>query len=179
MKSKESSQSVERIILKWIDVAVLVWLLLIFVLAWHALETYALDGGSAKEFHVGLQFFTSNWPNWDGVFVRQSWPFACVVLFRILLAWGPLTGVILIFWRLKKQVNTMKYRDILKYRDRAIELRLLNLVDQHARESIRPLIHEAIQKAAKDWENEYVPSLLGESGTKEWQKLSDTTIEAY
>ena len=68
----------------------------------------------------------------------------------------------------------MKYSEVLRYRDRAIETEVLNIFPQNARDAIRTQLHNAILKAATDWEREYLPSLIGEKAAKEFSERLKT-----
>ncbi len=62
----------------------------------------------------------------------------------------------------------MKFRDLLQDRDLTIEAQLLNTLPASLplanREQIRSQIHQAIERAARLWEDKYLPILLGGEG---------------
>lgn len=142
---------------------VLVLLPFLFGLGFYITEQNVTDK-TAADLHVWLQFLTTNWPNWTDIFDRHSLWFSLAVSIRFALAYTLISGVIgafvgLLAWSREKIMN---YAEALKFRDRAIELEMLNLLSSEQRdEQTRARVHGAIEKASRDWEREYLPNLVG------------------
>jgi hypothetical protein len=128
-----------------------------------------ISDSTAEDLHVWLQFLTTNWPNWQRALDRQSVWFAVAVSIRFALAYALLGGVWATFTRLLTwKEQTMKIADALRFRDRAIELEVLNILPPDQRDHARELVHKAIEDASKSWETEHLPVLMGPELAKEF-----------
>lgn len=147
----------------------LVLLPIFFGILLYSLEKVISDN-TAEDLHVWLQFLTTNWPNWQKAFDRRSVWFASAVSIRFALAYALLSGVWVTFSRLLtwEKEQTMRYADALRFRDRAIELEILNTLPPDRRDQARDLVHKAIEDGSKAWEDKHLPNLVGPELAKEF-----------
>jgi hypothetical protein len=119
----------------------------------HRSQNMANDSEAIK-LSVWFQFFTANWPNWQGIVDRKSWLFSEAIAFRFALAYVPTYGAGLIFFNLVKirKAQRMKFRDLLRDRDLTIEAQILNTlpdsIDDRQRDQMRSQVRHAIQSGA-------------------------------
>lgn len=141
--------------------------LIIVFLATRAFENL-LSAQRVKWLETCLQFVTGDWPSSDGILDHTTWGFALVVTFKTALIYAALVGLVkiwrdLVAWR--KEEMIMKYSELLHDRDDSIEneLRavLKNVPDEQGRAQLEDFIHQAFERGAKVWAEQYLPILAG------------------
>jgi len=140
---------------------VLLLLPLLVGLGCYALENF-LNPQAAAEFTTGLQFVVGNFPTSSTVNPQNVW-FSLAVAFRFGLAYAPSYGAALVFMRLLrlKKEQTMKFVELLRDQNLAIEQEILNIIPLEQRDQFRSQLEKAIETAADRWADRYLPILVG------------------
>jgi hypothetical protein len=149
-------------LLRRIMVAGICLLPLAFGLFIYFFENHASDYTAAKV-HVWIQFLTSNWPNYSEHLDRRSPWFAFIVMVRFAIVYATVAGVISVFLKILnwQREATLRLADIVRERDLAIEICLLNALQPADPSDTRQKIRAGIKKADEAWQKDILPARVG------------------
>ena len=127
-----------------------------------------LSDETAKSFHVWFQFVCGDWPSFEGQLSRKSLGFAALLTWQLLLAFGPIGGVIALFWYFAniERRNFMTLIEALRIRDRMIKTQFLGKIPPEARQKFETDFNDAYTQADRRWAEQQLPNLLGPDRAK-------------
>jgi hypothetical protein len=152
----------------------LAWLLIALII--YFWENYASDN-SAKFYGSFVQLCFSSWP-WQLSFDRHSRWFALGVSSRLVLVLGSFGGIVGIFAAMiRERKFIMKYIELIRLRDQAIEDRLLSLlpVPDTEKDQYRRFFEEAVREATQDLRRD-LELLVGNDQAEILIKATERTI---
>jgi hypothetical protein len=140
--------------------------LFIFVtlmMTFYVVESLLADE-TAKRFHLWFQFICGDWPQFEETFFpRKSLEFAAALTGQLLLALGPVGGVIALFWYLAsfERRNFMTLMEALRIRDRMIKTQFLGKIPPESRQKFETDLNDAYTQAERRWAEQQLPNLIG------------------